>query len=569
MRSPAGFALLTGLVWLALYNRRFWADALSVIEPRSWGDALFVASMFVLLWLAYAGALLLAPGNRALKALAGAGFLLAAVAAYFADAYGIAIDRDTVRNVLETDAREVWGLVNLRFAAHVLVLGVLPAALVWRVRLAELGLQRQVLQRAALWAGAPLFALAAFTAFNAHYVSFLREHKSVRLLVVPANAVYGTASYLSHAWRAANQAPGEDPDAPVTRAPVPAGKPLLVFVVVGETARADNFQLGGYGRETNPELARRGVLYFSNVTACGTSTAISLPCMFSGAGRDRFDAARAGSQANLLDAVARAGIDVEWRDNNSGCKGICARVRTIEHARATDERYCGKRGCYDEIMLEGLPEAISRLKSDALIVFHQAGSHGPGYHERYPPRFEKFTPVCRGNDLSRCSADEVRNAYDNSIVYSDHVVAKQIDLLAQVARTVDSALIYVSDHGESLGELGLYLHGAPFGLAPQQQKRVPLLLWMSEGYAARSSLSRPCLEAKTRQALSHDNLYHTVLGALGVSTARYNPSMDLFAGCRAERPIDASISVLFSVQNGPEQQADFTLGDASAKGHKH
>lgn len=534
-RSPVSSALCTALLWLALYNRRFWGDAISVIGPRSWGDALFVASMFIVLWLSYAGALLLAPGNRALKALAGAGFLLAAVAAYFADAYGISIDRDIVRNVVETDAREVWGLLNPRFAAYVLLLGVLPAALVWRVHLATIGLGRQVLQRAALWTGTVLFALAAFALFNAHYVSFLREHKSVRYLIVPANAVYATASYASHAWRAAGETPIADPDAPVRRLAVSPGKPLLVFVVVGETARADNFQLGGYGRETNPELAKRGVLYFGNVMACGTSTAISLPCMFSGAGRDRFDAARAGSQANLLDAVARAGIDVEWRDNNSGCKGICARVRTIERARATDERYCGKRGCYDEIMLEGLPEAISRLKSDALIVFHQAGSHGPGYHERYPPRFEKFTPVCRGNDLSRCSADEVRNAYDNSIVYSDYVVAKQIDLLAQAADTVDSVLIYVSDHGESLGELGLYLHGAPFALAPQQQKRVPLVLWMSEGYAARSSLSRPCLEAKTRQALSHDNLYHTVLGALGVSSARYNPSMDLFAGCRPGR----------------------------------
>lgn len=534
-RSHVGFALLTGLLWLALYNRRFWADAISVIEPRSWGDALFVASMFVVLWLAFAGVLLLAPGNRAMKALAGAGCLVAAVAAYFADAYGIYIDRDTVRNVLETDKREVWGLLNLRFAAYLLLLGVLPAALIARVRLPATGLKRQALQRAGFWAGTVLFVLAAFAAFNAHYVSFLREHKSVRYLIVPANAVYGTASYLSHAWRAANQVPTADSDAPVSRLPVPPGKPLVVFLVIGETARADSFQLGGYARETNPELARRGVLYFGNVTACGTSTAVSLPCMFSGAGREAFDAALSPRHANLLDALARAGIDVEWRDNNSGCKGVCARVRTIDHARASDERYCGKRGCYDEIMLEGLPEVISRLKSDAVIVFHQAGSHGPGYQERYPPRFEKFTPVCRGNDLSRCSADEVRNAYDNSIVYSDHVVAKQIDLLAQAQPMVDSVLIYVSDHGESLGELGLYLHGAPFKLAPQQQKKVPLVLWMSEGYAARFSLSRSCLQARSSEALSHDNLYHTVLGALGVSTARYSASMDLFASCRSGR----------------------------------
>jgi len=536
-RSPVSFALGAALVWIAFYNRRFWADAISVIEPRSWGDALFVGSIFLVLWLAYASALLLAPGNRALKALAGLGFLVASIAAYFADAYGIHVDRDTIRNIIETDAREVWGLVNVRFAGYFLFLGLLPAALVWRLRLPAMGFKRQVLQRTAFWSGSALLSVAALVIFNAHYVSFIREHKSVRYLIVPGNAVYGTASYVSHAWRSASRAPDEHADGPVTRVLSPGRRPLLLFLVVGETARGDNFQLGGYERATNPELAYRGVHYFSSVTACGTSTAISLPCLFSGAGRDGFDPARGRRDTNLLDTLGRAGVHVEWHENNSGCKGICDRVRTVDHARAPDERYCGKRGCYDEVMLEGLRDTVSRLSSDALIVFHQAGSHGPSYYERYPPRFEKFVPVCRSSDLSRCSADELRNAYDNSILYSDHVLAKHIDLLRQVAGSVDSVLIYVSDHGESLGEWGLYLHGAPFALAPQQQKRVPLIAWISDGYARRLSLSRHCLQAKTKQPFSHDNVYHTVLGAFGIVTARYNASMDLFASCRFNQPL--------------------------------
>lgn len=535
-RSPVSFALFAAVLWLVFYNRRFWTDALAVIEPGSWGEVLFTASIFLVLWLVYAGALLLVPGNRALKAAAACASIVAAVAAYFADAYGIYIDRDTIRNLVETDTREVWGLMNARFGAYLLLLGVLPAAAIWRVRLPAIGWKRQLLQRTAFLTCSVLLCFALFAAFNAHYVSFIREHKAVRYLIVPANVVYGTLSYLSRARRVRDNGPAEGADASVGRRLAPSAKPLLLLLVIGETARADNFQLGGYGRDTNPELMRRGVHYFSNVTACGTSTAISLPCMFSGAGRGEFDVDRARRNTNLLDALARAGVYVEWRDNNSGCKGVCDRVRTIDHTRAPDERYCNKRRCYDEVMLDGLPETLSRLNSDAVVVFHQAGSHGPGYYERYPRRFETFAPVCRSNDLGRCSAEEVVNAYDNSIRYSDHVLARKIDLLRQTADSVDSILIYVSDHGESLGELGLYLHGAPFWLAPRQQTRVPFVVWMSEGYRKRFSLSRQCLRAKADQPFSHDNLYHTVLGVFGVTTTRYKASMDLFSSCSSAAP---------------------------------
>lgn len=535
-RSPVSFALFAAVLWLAFYNRRFWTDALAVIEPGSWGDALFACSIFLVLWLACASALLLVPGNRPLKAIAACASILAAVAAYFADAYGIYIDRDTIRNFIETDSREVWGLMNARFGAYLLLLGALPAAAIWRVRLPAIGWKRQVVQRTVFMACSALVCFSLFAAFNARYVSFIREHKAVRYLIVPANVVYGTLSYLNRVRRGGDNGPAEDAQAPVARRLAPAAKPVLLLLVIGETARAQNFQLGGYGRDTNPELARRGVHYFSNVTACGTSTAISLPCMFSGAGREAFDVDRARRNTNLLDALARAGVYVEWRENNSGCKGVCDRVRTINHTRMPDERYCSKGGCYDEVMLDGLPDTLSRLKSDAVVVFHQAGSHGPGYYERYPRRFETFAPVCRSNDLGRCSVEEVVNAYDNSVRYSDHVLARKIDLLRQAADSVDSILIYVSDHGESLGELGLYLHGAPFWLAPRQQTKVPFVVWMSDGYRKRFSLSQQCLRAKADRPFSHDNLYHTVLGVFGVTTARYRPAMDLFSSCGPAAP---------------------------------
>jgi lipid A ethanolaminephosphotransferase len=343
--------------------------------------------------------------------------------------------------------------------------------------------------------------------------------------------IYGVVSYAGRVRMPAGDAKLVDLEQPVTRTIAPAEKPLLLFLVVGETARAQNFELGGYGRPTNPELAKRGVYYFGDVTACGTSTAISLPCMFSGLGRAAFDAARVPHTTNLLDALAAAGLAVEWRDNNAGCKSLCSRIPYMDmHAEAS--ALCGPTGCFDEVMLSGLAEHVSQLKTDSVIVFHQMGSHGPAYGDRYPRAFDVFRPACEGNELNRCTRDEVVNAYDNSIRYTDFNLARQIDLLAANAPAADTILLYVSDHGESLGEKGIYLHGAPYLLAPAERKAVPLIAWMSEGYRRRMGVAPACVRAQTAKAWSHDNLYHTVLGAMGVKTARYRADMDILASCR-------------------------------------
>jgi lipid A ethanolaminephosphotransferase len=170
------------------------------------------------------------------------------------------------------------------------------------------------------------------------------------------------------------------------------------------------------------------------------------------------------------------------------------------------------------------------------VIFHTIGSHGPAYSERYPPQFEVFKPACRSNELQRCTAQEVVNAYDNSILYTDHVLARQIDLLQANASRFDSVLLYASDHGESLGEQGIYLHGMPYAFAQRVQKEVPMLFWASRGYVERTGLSLSCLKGHSHDAISHDNLYHTVLGALAVRNAVYEPGLDILAQCRSARP---------------------------------
>jgi lipid A ethanolaminephosphotransferase len=310
------------------------------------------------------------------------------------------------------------------------------------------------------------------------------------------------------------------------------GRPRVLVLVVGETARAANFSLLGYPRETNPELAQAGVTVFDNVRSCGTSTEVSLPCMFSPYGRENYDERRIRNSEGLLNVLVRAGYAVKWIDNQSGCKGVCQgdgiEYQKTEQSLAPD--LCDSTECHDEILVRLLSRELEQLRGNTVFVLHMLGNHGPAYFRRYPPAFRRFLPDCQTAELRGCSREEVVNAYDNAILYTDHVLANVIRTLSSDPRPLDSAMIYVSDHGESLGERGLYLHGIPYAIAPEVQTHVPMLVWMSRGMAG--DLDEQCLRAKSKAAWSHDNLFHSVLGLLDVQTSAYSASHDIFNGCR-------------------------------------
>jgi lipid A ethanolaminephosphotransferase len=551
-RSHVVFAVAVAVVLILLHNWRFWTSTFAVVQPSSFGDVLFLVSLFILLVFIHACAVLLFPGKRSMQIGAAVFFVLAAVAGYFRDSFGVIIDKDMIRNVVRTDMREASDFFSLRLLLYVLVLGLIPAVLVTRVRLPDFSFRSQTVQRLRFFGVGVLVVLLSVAPIIPHYASFLREHKNLRNLLVPAEPVYAAFDY----WLStdfADAGPVLDVAGPARRtAAAPGQKPLLLFFVIGETVRAQNFQLGGYDRPTTPELMQQpGVFYFANVRSCGTSTAVSLPCMVSHLGRGRFDVRQAARQTNLLDALKSAGFRVEWRENNTGSQGVAVRIQSIEYSKGWP-RYvpsagggttsgprrddlCKNGPCFDEIMLAGLADALKRITQDTAIVFHEMGSHGPAYFQRYPDRFEEFKPVCRTTELGRCTHDEIVNAYDNSIRYTDHNVAEQIRLLMALSGQADSLLIYASDHGESLGEKGLYLHGAPYFMAPDEQTRVPMLLWMSDGYRKRFAVSDDCLKSKRTEPLSHDNLYHTVIGGLGLGNQVYDAGRDIMASCRSNR----------------------------------
>lgn len=309
-------------------------------------------------------------------------------------------------------------------------------------------------------------------------------------------------------------------------------KPRVIVLIVGETARAQNFSLYGYGRETNPLLSKnKEIITFGDVSSCGTATAVSLPCMFSYLTRKNFDVTDAQYTQNLLDIAKASGYDVFWKDNDDGCKKVCDRVGKIDAKVGNKQPYCFGSYCHDDILLDGLNSRLSAVTKDTVIVLHMMGSHGPTYYKRYPDEFKRFQPACDTANLQDCSREQIINTYDNTIVYTDYVVSSVIDVLKKHGN-LQSGMLYVSDHGESLGENNIYLHGLPYALAPEEQKKVPMVLWLSEAALQSLKLDRACLERyAASEKFSHDNYFHSVLRMLSIKTTAYDAGLDVLQKC--------------------------------------
>lgn len=466
--------------------------------------------------------------------------LAAAGGAYFMLSYGVVIDRSMMVNVLLTDVREARELISWRLLGTLLVLGALPVALLWRTPMRWARPGRQLGHNAILFIAACAVSAAAGGLFFQDLSATMRNHTQLRYLVNPLNSFYALAS-MGHQpiqRSGAAVAPlGEDAQAPALAA---GARPPLLIMVLGETARADHLGLNGYARDTTPELAARGVLSLRNVWSCGTNTAASVPCMFSHLGREAFERRQTNTEG-LVDVLQRAGLAVLWLDNQpGGCKGVCDRVPRLDYRQlqTSAPELCSDGECFDEVMLRHLDQRIAELPAErrahGVVVFmHQMGSHGPAYYKRTPAASKKFLPECSTNALQQCPREQVVNAYDNTILYTDHFLASAIDWLKAHERQWAPAMEYVSDHGESLGENNLYLHGLPYRFAPDVQKHVPWIIWLSPTFERQSHLSLACLARLRNEKLSHDHYFHSTLGLLGVQTRVYDAARDIHAGCHA------------------------------------
>lgn len=512
---------------LALSNTTFWGHLFRIFEGQTVAALTFAGAVWALMLMVIAFLAVRRLQKPALVAL----LMISAITSYYVDVLGVVVDRDMIQNAMTTTFAESKHLITLHFIGHVLLYGLIPAVLVLWVRI----------RRAPLWRGLGAWVLVTagsatlvvgllFTNLKA-YSTVLRADKELMGAVQPLAPMGGALRYVRMMLKSTQivlRPTGRDavPGPHLAR----AGKPVLMVIVAGETGRAANWSLGGYSRDTNPELAQRDILYFSHATSCGTATATSLPCMFSPLTRDRYSYEGGLSNENLLDVLVRAGFAVEWWDNNTGHKDVATRVPSRMMTAEDGPEFCQPE-CIDGVFLNRLEEKATTITGNTVIVLHQIGSHGPGYWLRYPAEQEHFAPACKTPELTECSAEEIINAYDNTIAYTDRFLAQVIDLLDRQTGVIP-AMFYASDHGESLGEGGLYLHGTPWFMVPDYQTHVPMVLWMSARFRDTLALDGACLAAARESDVSHDNMFSTVLGLLDVATVARDPGLDLAGPCR-------------------------------------
>lgn len=523
--SPPLLILYVAIFIVAFSNHSFSLEV-KAIYPPTIENLPFIASLFLVLTLLTAVLISILAVGPLLKPILIATLLISANTGYFMDTYHIIIDDVMLDNMLRTDSAEVFDLLSASQFLYFIALGVLPS-----VAVALAPIQRTPYMKAALvrlgFLCACLFSIAALLLLQgSSFASFFREHKSVRFYANPSYAFYSIGKLGGGLFDRATR-PYEEIGLDAIKIESRERRKLVVMVV-GETLRSDHLNINGYERQTTPRLSGTDAISLRNAWSCGTSTAVSVPCMFSFLEHDNYSQADALRTDNVLDVIQRVGVKVTWLENNSDSKGVSLRVTTLDLKNSETNSVCDIE-CRDVGMISALTPIIETTPDgDLLFILHQMGNHGPAYYKRYPQEFERFTPTCQTNQLENCTKEEIVNAYDNAALYTDHFLGETIEWLDKLDRQFDTAMLYVGDHGESLGEKNLFLHGLPYRLAPDVQKRIPVIAWFGENWPEGEIKNLIELEKKN-SALSHDNVSHTLLGLFDIDTNLYESEKDLLA----------------------------------------
>ena len=461
--------------------------------------------------------------------------VISAAIGYNALFFDVYFTTDMLDNVLQTTPAESMRMMTWQFVTWIIVLGVLPAVLYLFVKINYRVIWKELLTRISLivLSGVVVFGIAQF--YYQDYAAFVRNNKSTVALLVPSNFISAGVNKVKRIRKA--NIPFQQIGLDVKQDKPDVYRHLLI-VVVGETTRAQNWGLNGYARQTTPKLAARGedVINFKQVESCGTSTAVSVPCMFSVLPRSEYDGTKAEKVDNVLDILQRANSDILWVENNSDCKGVCLRVPNRSISANDFPDLCTDGECLDEVLFKDFEQTIDSSNKDMVLVLHTIGSHGPTYYERYSPAFKQFIPTCDTNEIQKCTNEQLVNTYDNGILYIDNFLNTLISKVEH-RDDLETSIVYVSDHGESLGENGVYLHGTPRAIAPEQQTRVPMIFWFSNTWKKNEPFDLACLRQKAESGhFSHDNLFHTLFSMMDIdlNLSVYSKELDIMASCRTK-----------------------------------
>ena len=483
---------------------------LSNLQLGSVGGILTLLSIFIGLFTitSFLFHLLALISSKVLKAFSVFMVIGNSFALYFILSYQVILDRSMMGNVFNTDSAEAFSYYHPKIFLYIVIFGLIPAYL-----LTKITFKNQKRLATLKYAFITLISGILLMYLNSTTWLWIDKYaKRIGGLVLPwsytINSIRYQAQQLEHSKK----------QELLPNATIKNNNKMVVVLVIGESARVGNFSLYGYQRETNPELKKLDVLALKNATASATYTTASVHSMLSYKG-DTSD-----NYEPLPNYLQRTGVDVIWRSKNWGEPTL--KIQTYE--RDTDlKASCKGDDCdMDGVLLTGLKERIiSSKQNKVFVVLHTSGSHGPTYYTKYPSRFEIFKPGCKTVELKECSQQQLVNSYDNTIVYTDYFLSQVIKMLKELKDT-PSTMIYMSDHGESLGEKGLYLHGTPFAFAPDVQKKIPFIIWESKSFMNEKKATNTFV--KPMNSYGQSNIFHTILGAFGIETSIYDEKQDLF-----------------------------------------
>lgn len=495
------YALVISIINIILFNYPFFEFVSSHTDIKSSNGLLLLMSLIVLaLFLNalvfYIGLYLLGKLGKLILLVF---FLINSFALYFVNSYGVMLDRSMIGNILNTSYDESTSFFSFKLLLYVLFLGVLPSLF-----LIKTDYVRPKLGKFLKYLFSTLIGILLLAYVNGTNWTWIDKHsKSLGALVMPWSYVVNTCRYYHH------QAQENKKQIPLPDAVAKDDIKSVFVLVIGESARSENFSLYGYDKDTNPLLGKMDDVFHYKSTSCATYTTAGVKCILEHENTSKL-------YEILPNYLHRNGFEVIWRTTNWGEPKVNIDTYLKKEAIAVD---CQGEACdYDEVLLHGLKDQIAASTKDKIfVVLHTSTSHGPAYNKKYPPRFEKFAPVCQSVELALCSNDELMNAYDNTIVYTDYIVAELIEDLKEMP-DYRTAMFFVSDHGESLGENNLYMHGLPKSISPKEQFDIPFIVWHDDDN----------LSLKAHEELSQHHVFHSVLDFLHIDSPIYNEEMSIF-----------------------------------------
>lgn len=495
------FVLIMSALNFLFFHFPFFKFAFSNLDINSFNGILLTVSLLILVMVfnAFAFYLFLSISKYFGKFILVVTFLISSFAIYFVNTYNAIIDESMLNNVFNTKYSEASSFFSIKIIFYMLIFGVLPSIYIIKAKIINEKIKKRLIRLSLAF----LFILALVLANGSNWLWIDKNATKLGGLVMPWSYTINSIRYMNHQHKR-NKKEILLPDATIQN-----DKKSVVVLVIGESARSQNFSLYGYEKNTNPLLSQTPNLYHFDATSCATYTTAALKCIL----EHKYSKELYEILPNYLN---RNNVHVVWRTTNWGEPPI--HIEKFQKRDALLENYTGENGQYDEILISGLKEEIMATdKSKTLIVLSTSTSHGPSYNKRYPAEFEVFKPVCTSVELANCTHDELINAYDNTIVYTDYLLHSIIQTLKEM-EDYESSMIFVSDHGESLGEKNLYMHGVPMSIAPREQFEIPFIVWVSENSK----------QLKPNKSVSQHHVFHSVMNFLSVESPIYDENMNIY-----------------------------------------